>query len=293
MPKGMFEFDAAYLLTAASVLAVVLMVVLGVATFVMLRRRLTQLVRISGGAEQGFRLDPSDRPDAYRIEPTMTAAPALQTAQPMHRTEPALQSPPPTENGGDCQNLRRRREVELRAWMLEQTVAATEMRAASATRRVAAAEAERRTLLERIAAAERRALLAERSAAELHAELGTDDAVRSSVRGRRLTHEQSKKLTEQLVQARTRIPEVAITRLGNTEASRYAADLIAAFDAAGIRVAGNTIGYLTPPVYGVLLYEAATDPVVASALNAAGVVPNIQPLAGRKVPQMVVGLQPP
>ena len=109
---------------------------------------------------------------------------------------------------------------------------------------------------------------------------------------RRLTDADTRSLRAALSKVRNAVPEVSITRLGDMEAYLYASDLMAAFQAAGIQVIGNTIGQLTPPVYGIVVYEDQTSGAVTSALAEAGLQVRAEPPGGRSAPQIVVGLKP-
>ena len=104
---------------------------------------------------------------------------------------------------------------------------------------------------------------------------------------RRLTDAQSRSLQAALSKVLSAVPEVSITRLSDMEAYLYASDLMAAFAAAGIPVVANTIGQVSSPVYGIVVYEDQTSGVIASALAEAGLHAREEPLGGRQVPQIV------
>ena len=109
---------------------------------------------------------------------------------------------------------------------------------------------------------------------------------------RRLVDADARILQDGLSKLKNTVPEVSVTRLGDMEAWLYANDIIAAFQAAGIRVAYNTIGTMTPPVYGVLVYEDQSNAAISSALMKAGVLVRSEPQGGRPITQIVVGLKP-
>jgi YD repeat-containing protein len=109
---------------------------------------------------------------------------------------------------------------------------------------------------------------------------------------RRLTDADARSLRTALAKVRSVVPEVSITRLGDMEAYLYASDLKAAFEAAGIRVVVNTIGQVTPPVYGVVVYEDQTNGVIAPSLAEAGIQARVEAPGNRSAPQIVVGLKP-
>ena len=110
---------------------------------------------------------------------------------------------------------------------------------------------------------------------------------------RHLTDADSRLLKVSLYRVRGDIPEVSITRFSDMEAFLYANEVMVAFVEAGVRVVVNTIGERSPPLHGVVVYEDRTSGVISSALAAAGVQAQVEPLGARSVPQIVVGLQPP
>ena len=194
-------------------------------------------------------------------------------------------------------------------------VAAAEARAANERAREAAAQAEAATANARAAndknsdaqvraeVAEEQARTMEQRVNELQeknrALLSAEQArqrivadVNDKFAPRRLTDSDARSLRAALAKVRSMVPEVSITRLGDMEAYLYASDLMAAFEAAGIRVVVNTIGQVTPPMYGVVVYEDQTNGVIASSLAQAGIQARVEALGTRLAPQIVVGLKP-
>lgn len=176
-----------------------------------------------------------------------------------------------------------------------QTQQATES-AQAANDKIAEAEARAAAAEERARAAEQRLTeLTEKNKALQSAEQArqriTQD-VNGKFAPRRLTDADARLLRTALSKVRTTVPEVSITRLGDMEAYLFSSDLMAAFEAAGIHVVANTIGQLTPPVYGIVVDQDQNSGVIAAALAGAGLQARIVPQGGRSVPQIVVGLKP-
>lgn len=207
--------------------------------------------------------------------------------------------------------LRQAADAEARA-----RAAAEDARIASERAREAAAQAEAATAHARAANdktsdAQVRAAVAEDQARTVEQQLNDvqekNRALRSAEQARqriaqdvndrfaprRLTDADASLLRVALSKERSAVPEVSITRLGDMEAYLYASDLMAAFEAAGIRVVVNTIGHVTPPVYGIVVYEDQTNGVIVPALAEAGIQARAEAPGSRSVPQIIVGLKPP
>jgi hypothetical protein len=111
--------------------------------------------------------------------------------------------------------------------------------------------------------------------------------------GRHLTEEASRALRAALERISEQVPTVSITRLGAPEARSYANELVGVFKQAGIGVIGNMIGELSPPVYGLVVYEDDSDRPLSEALRTVGSPLETRPLGGRATRRIIVGLQPP
>jgi len=181
------------------------------------------------------------------------------------------------------------REAAAQAAAAIANVRIADDKAASAMVRATAAEERAR------AAEERPSQAQERNQALASAEQAPQRVVQDAsakFAPRRLTDADSRLLKAALSKVRSAIPEVSITRLSDMEAYLYANELMAAFADAGVRVVANTIGDLSPPVYGIVVYENQTNKVIASALATAGLQARDEPLGDRSAPQIVVGLKP-
>ena len=194
-------------------------------------------------------------------------------------------------------------DAELRAATAEQRAREATAQAATATTSARVANDKLSDAEARAAAAEERARTAEQRLSELQEKnraLQSAEQARQrivqDVNGkfapRRLTDADARLLRAALSKVKNTVPEVSITRLGDMEAYLFASDLMAAFESAGIKVVSNTIGQLTPPVYGIVVYEDQTSGVITSTLAEAGLQARSVPPGGRPVPQIVIGLKP-
>jgi hypothetical protein len=96
--------------------------------------------------------------------------------------------------------------------------------------------------------------------------------IQAALASRRLTPEQSVKLSTALTAVRERMPIIQVIRLGDKEAFDFGADFVQAIMAAGVQVSLSQIGVVSPPAYGLTVVDTP-DGLLEGALQAAGIAP--------------------
>jgi hypothetical protein len=116
--------------------------------------------------------------------------------------------------------------------------------------------------------------------------------IEAGLASRRLTPDQSAKLTAALRGMAAQVPVINVTRLGDKEAFDFGTDLIQAIRAAGVQVNLSQIGMVTPPPYGL---NVADNPAGAlrEALEAASISPVTYAVNTSAIPSILIGLKPP
>lgn len=114
---------------------------------------------------------------------------------------------------------------------------------------------------------------------------------------KRLTPDQSSRLTTALTAINSQVPVIRIITIGDQEAAAYGEDIVKAIAASGIRMERVKVGLMAPPLTGTFL-SVATDSPLSKAFVIAGVPVITPPIASNPSnvsdpPQMTVGLKPP
>lgn len=114
--------------------------------------------------------------------------------------------------------------------------------------------------------------------------------IEAGLASRRLSTAQAARFTSTLAAARDMLPALNITLLGDQEAQAFGSDIVAAAQAAEIKVSVSRVGIMAPPMYGVLVIGKSSGTLMA-ALAAAG-VSQVQ-YTSSTTPAIIVGLKPP
>ncbi len=88
--------------------------------------------------------------------------------------------------------------------------------------------------------------------------------------GRRLSAGQSLKLTASLLADRVKFVSINVTRLGDREAFDLASDIIEALMLSGVYVDVSELGSMSPPQYGLIVYDAP-EGILRAAFDGAGI----------------------